>query len=52
MNHGKGPTVPTKVVFIIWKYKKGHEAHSYNHCCSSTTISITYYECVFVALGT
>jgi len=27
------------------------EARSYNYCCSGKTISITYSECVFVALG-
>jgi hypothetical protein len=27
------------------------ETHSCNHCCSEKTISITYSECVFVALG-
>ena len=27
------------------------EARSCHHCCSAKAISITYYECVFVALG-
>jgi hypothetical protein len=27
------------------------EARSYNHCCSEKAMSITYSECVFVALG-
>jgi hypothetical protein len=27
------------------------EAPSWNHCCSGQAISITYAECVFVALG-
>ena len=52
MNSGKGPTVSIKVVFIEWKYKTENEARSCNHCCNSKTISTTYYECVFVALGT
>jgi len=26
------------------------QARSYTHCCSGQTISITYSECVFVAL--
>ena len=26
-------------------------ARSCHHCCSGKSISITYYECVFVALG-
>jgi hypothetical protein len=28
------------------------EERSLNHCCSGKAISITYSECVFVALGT
>ena len=31
-------------------YKRNMEARSYNHCCSGKAISITYSECVFVAL--
>jgi len=27
------------------------EARSCNHCCSGKAMSITYSECVFVALG-
>jgi len=27
------------------------EARSYNHCCRGKALSITYSECVFVALG-
>ena len=27
------------------------EARSFNHCCSGKAMSITYCECVFVALG-
>jgi hypothetical protein len=27
------------------------EARSYNYCCSGKAISITYFQCVFVALG-
>ena len=27
------------------------EARSCNHCCSGKEISITYSECVFIALG-
>jgi hypothetical protein len=27
------------------------QARSHIHCCSGRAISITYYECVFVALG-
>jgi hypothetical protein len=30
--------------------KRNIEAHSNNHCCSEKAVSITYYECVFVAL--
>jgi hypothetical protein len=33
------------------KYERNTEAHSCNHCCSGKSISITYSECVFVALG-
>jgi hypothetical protein len=32
-------------------YKHNSEARSCNHCCCAKTISITYSECVFVALG-
>ena len=32
-------------------YKRNVRALSCNHCCSGKAISITYYECVFVALG-
>jgi hypothetical protein len=28
------------------------EAHSRNHCCRRRAVSITYFECVFVALVT
>jgi hypothetical protein len=31
--------------------KPNIEARSCNHCCSGQAISITYFECVFVALG-
>jgi hypothetical protein len=31
--------------------KRNIEAHSCNHACSGKAISITYSECVFVALG-
>jgi hypothetical protein len=34
------------------KYRRSIEARSCKHCCSGKTISITYSECVFVALGT
>ena len=27
------------------------EARLCNHCCSGKTLNITYFECVFVALG-
>jgi hypothetical protein len=30
---------------------RNNEARSCNHCCSGKVISITYFECVFVALG-
>ena len=30
--------------------KRNNKARSCNHCCSGRTISIAYYECVFVAL--
>jgi hypothetical protein len=32
-------------------YKRNNEVCSYNHCCSGKTDSVTYCECVFVALG-
>ena len=32
-------------------YNVNIEARSRNHCCSGKVISITYSECVFVALG-
>ena len=31
--------------------QRNTEARSCNHCCSEKEISITYSECVFVALG-
>ena len=31
--------------------KRNNVARSRNHCCSGKAISITYSECVFVALG-
>jgi hypothetical protein len=31
-------------------YKCNIEARSRNRCCRGTTISITYYECVVIAL--
>jgi hypothetical protein len=31
--------------------KRNIEAHSFNQACSGKAISITYSECVFVALG-
>ena len=33
-------------------YKRNIEARSRDHCCSATAVSITYCECVFVALVT
>jgi len=32
--------------------KRNTEALSYNHCCTGKSVSITYSESVFVALGT
>jgi hypothetical protein len=32
-------------------YKRKNEAGSCRHCCRGKAISITYYECVSVALG-
>jgi hypothetical protein len=32
-------------------YKRYIEASSCNHCCRGIAISITYSECVYVALG-
>ena len=32
-------------------YKRNVDARSFNHCCSEKTISISYSEFVFVALG-
>jgi len=32
-------------------YKRNNEARSCNHCCTGKVISITYSECVFVAVG-
>jgi hypothetical protein len=32
-------------------YKRSTKTLSYNHCCYGKEISITYSECVFVALG-
>ena len=31
--------------------RRSNEARSCNDCCSGTAVSITYRECVFVALG-
>jgi hypothetical protein len=31
--------------------QRNNEARSCNHCCSGETMSITYCECAFVALG-
>ena len=31
-------------------YKRKFEAHSRHHCCRGKAISVTYCECVFVAL--
>ena len=33
-----------------YSYKRNIEAHSCNHVCNEKAISITYSECVFVAL--
>jgi hypothetical protein len=33
------------------RYKRNIDPRSYNHSCSGKAISITYSECVFVALG-
>ena len=33
-------------------YKRNTEARSCKHCCSGKTISVTYSERVFLALGT
>jgi len=30
---------------------RNNKAHSRDQCCSGKTLSITYHECVFVALG-
>jgi hypothetical protein len=32
-------------------YKRNMEQRSRNHCCSAKAISITYSDCIFVALG-
>jgi hypothetical protein len=32
-------------------HKRNIKARSCNHCCSGKSISITYYECVSIALG-
>jgi len=32
-------------------YKRKNKARSCNHCCLGKAISITYFECVSVALG-
>jgi len=37
----------TQAVYV----KLNIAARSCNHCCSGIAISITYFECVFVALG-
>jgi len=31
-------------------YKRKFQARSHNHCCNGKTISVTYSECVVVAL--
>ena len=35
-----------------YMYKRNNEAPSCNHFCGGKAMSITYCECVFVALGT
>ena len=45
-NFENGPT-KTGNVYV----KRNTEARSCNHCYSGKQVSITYYECVFVALG-
>ena len=41
----------TKNVKTKWAmYVCNTEAHLCNHCCSGKATSITYYECVFLAL--
>ena len=35
-------------VMYVWR---NTEARSFNHCCSGRATSITYSECVFIALG-
>jgi hypothetical protein len=38
-------------IYVTGKILKiNNEALSFNHCCSEKTISVTYPECVFVAL--
>ena len=37
-------------IFFHITYKRNNEMHSCNHCCSGKAISMTYSECVFVAL--
>ena len=32
--------------------KRNNKACSWNHCCGGKAMSITYSECVFVAVGT
>jgi len=32
--------------------QRNTEARTYYHCCSEKAFSITYFECVFVVLGT
>jgi hypothetical protein len=34
-----------------WTYKVNSEARQCSHCCSGKAVSVTYSECVFVALG-
>jgi hypothetical protein len=40
-------SLPNKTMYVQCNI----EARSRNHCCSGKAISITYSECVFVALG-
>ena len=39
-------------VIEVFHYRLDRTSSSLNHCCTGKAISITYSECVFVALGT
>ena len=41
-------SLKTRQALYVWR---NIEAHSPNHCCRAKTVSITYCECVFVAVG-